>query len=332
MPFAILRFAKMKGGPAKSLEAHHERKKEKYRSNPDVDISRSAENYHIIAPQQSYYYEIQSRIEKAKCKVRKDSVKFVDTIITASPEFFQNRPPREAEEYFRRAADFLSREVGRHNIFSATVHMDERTPHMHLCFVPLTRDNRLSAKEVLGDRVKLTAWQDKFHAYMSERFEELERGEPAIETKRKHIPVRLFKQATALTQQRNEIQAVLDGINALNAGKKKEKALELMKKYYDGLRSFDSQLKQIERGNKDLQEAVNSLKDREKNLERRLYREQQGHNEAVNEMINLRSDYDDCMAFIRSIPKDLREQLVERYEYLQEMEQQRMDEEIELEY
>ena len=269
MPYAIMRFAKMKGGPAKSLEAHHERKKEKYRSNPDIDMSRSDENYHIIAPQFSYYYEIQSRIEKAQkenpmFKLRKDSVKFIDTIITASPEFFKNRPPREVEEYFRRAVRFFEEEVGKQNIFTATVHMDERTPHMHLCFVPLTKDKRLSAKEVLGDRVKLTAWQDKFHAHMSERFDDLERGEPAIETKRKHIPVRLFKQATALTMQREEIQMVLDGINPLNAGKKKEKALELMKKYYDGLRSFDSQLKQIERGNKDLLETINSLEYREK--------------------------------------------------------------------
>ena len=192
MPYAIMRFAKMKGGPAKSLEAHHERKKEKYRSNPDIDISRSDENYHVIVPLFSYYYEIQSRIEKAqkenpKMKLRKDSVKFIDTIITASPEFFKNRPPREVEEYFRRAVRFFEEEVGRRNIFTSTVHMDERTPHMHLCYVPLTEDNRLSAKEVLGDRVKLTAWQDKFHAHMSERFDELERGEPAIETKRKHI-------------------------------------------------------------------------------------------------------------------------------------------------
>ena len=200
--------------------------------------------------------------------------------------------------------------------------MDERTPHMHLCFAPLTKDNRLSAKEILGDRVKLTAWQDRFHAHMSERFEELERGEPAIETKRKHIPVRLFKQATALTQQRDEIQLVLDGINPINAGKKKEKALELMKKYYDGLRSFDSQLKQVERGNKDMQEAISSMKGRENDLERRLYREQQGHKDAVNSMIDLREEYDNCMAFIGSIPKELRKQLVERYEYLQAEEQE----------
>ena len=38
---AILRFEKHKGHPAGPLEAHHERKKEQYASNPDIDTSRS---------------------------------------------------------------------------------------------------------------------------------------------------------------------------------------------------------------------------------------------------------------------------------------------------
>ena len=45
---------------------------------------------------------------------------------------------------------------------SAVVHMDEKTPHMHLCFVPLTEDGRLCAKEIIGNKKKLTWWQDEF--------------------------------------------------------------------------------------------------------------------------------------------------------------------------
>lgn len=33
--------------------------------------------------------------------------------------------------------------------------MDEKTPHLHLCFVPLTADRRLSAKEIIGNRKTL---------------------------------------------------------------------------------------------------------------------------------------------------------------------------------
>ena len=60
---AILRFAKHKAGPAGALEAHHERTKEQYASNPDIDTSRSKDNFHIIQPAQKYRREIDSRIK-----------------------------------------------------------------------------------------------------------------------------------------------------------------------------------------------------------------------------------------------------------------------------
>ncbi|HBT64622.1 MAG TPA: plasmid recombination enzyme [Ruminococcaceae bacterium] len=321
MPYGILRFAKMKGGPAKSLEAHHERKKEKYASNPDIDISRSNQNYHIIAPQKSYYYEIQSRIEKAQCKVRKDSIKFVDTIVTASPEFFKSRPPEEVKDYFRRAVDFLAAEVGRRNIFSAVVHMDERTPHMHLCFVPLTPDNRLSAKEIIGNRVKLTAWQDKFHGYMSQQYPELERGEPAVETKRKHIPVRLFKQATTLTAQMEQIKETMNDMSAFNLSRKRETVMKQLAEWIPKVGSFEKWIKQVEKGNQDLKDSIAALKDEKQNLEKRVVYQQKKTENAVRDYNNLAGDYSDMMEFINSIPKDLYEDLVKRYQELQEVTQ-----------
>jgi len=213
MPYAILRFEKRKGGPASALEKHHERKKSQYASNPDIDQERSHLNYHLVEPHLKYYGEIQTRIEEAqrknpKCKVRKDSVKFIDTIITATPEFLDSLPPEQVRRYFERALEFLQQEVGAENIFSAVVHMDERNPHMHLCFVPLTKDNRLSAKEVMGNRNKLVEWQDKFHDHMAQEFPQLERGQVAAVTKRKHIPTRLYKQAHRLTDEMKQIPAV----------------------------------------------------------------------------------------------------------------------------
>ena len=51
---AILRFAKHKAGPAGALEAHHERTKAQYASTPDIDTSRSKDNFHIIQPAGKY--------------------------------------------------------------------------------------------------------------------------------------------------------------------------------------------------------------------------------------------------------------------------------------
>lgn len=70
MPYAIMRFEKRKGGPASAIEKHHERKKPRYASNPDVDTDRSHLNYHLVEPRHKYYAEIQSRIEQAQRKIR----------------------------------------------------------------------------------------------------------------------------------------------------------------------------------------------------------------------------------------------------------------------
>ncbi|MCS3039789.1 MobV family relaxase [Bacteroides thetaiotaomicron] len=56
-----------------------------------------------------------------------------------------------------------------------SLHMDERTPHIHCVVVPLTRDGRLSAKEVMGDRRKLSELQDCYGKAMQNKFG-LQRG------------------------------------------------------------------------------------------------------------------------------------------------------------
>ena len=63
---------------------------------------------------------------------------------------------------FTEALAFIEKYQAKDTIISAVVHMDEKTPHMHLCFVPLTADKRLSAKEIVGNKKKLTQWQDRF--------------------------------------------------------------------------------------------------------------------------------------------------------------------------
>ena len=50
MPYAILRFQKRKAGGVAACERHNERKKEAYKSNPDIDMERSKNNYHLVKP------------------------------------------------------------------------------------------------------------------------------------------------------------------------------------------------------------------------------------------------------------------------------------------
>ena len=80
--------------------------------------------------------------------------------MTASPEFFKDKKREEIQTFFQTALDFIKQEQNPDTIISAVVHMDEKTPHMHLSFVPLTEDGRLSAKEIVGNKKKLIKWQD----------------------------------------------------------------------------------------------------------------------------------------------------------------------------
>ena len=46
--YAILRFAKYKGPTLSRIEAHNERTKDAYASNPDIDTGRSRLNFHPV--------------------------------------------------------------------------------------------------------------------------------------------------------------------------------------------------------------------------------------------------------------------------------------------
>ena len=245
MAYAILRFAKHKGGASKALSAHHERAKEIYASNPDIDKNRTMQNYHLIAPRWSYGQEIHHRIRMAGCRVRKDSVKFVDTLVTVSPEFARVHEA-EMPEYFNRAFDFLKERVGEENIISAVVHMDERTPHLHLCFVPLTKDKRLSAKEILGNKKAMIRWQDDFYACMAERWPELERGTPAVETRRRHLTPQWYKKVTAMDAKLERLETALNDINMFNAGKKRGEAIALLAQLLPEVESFQVEIQRMQ--------------------------------------------------------------------------------------
>ena len=255
MPYTILRFKKLKGGAISGCERHNERKKEIYKSNPDIDVDKSIQNYHIIEPPKyTYSRKVKDLIKKSNCKTRKDSVMLVETIITASPEFMKKLSLEEQKEYFKRATDFMIDKVGKQNIISAVVHMDESNPHMHLVFCPINKENKLSAKSILGNQKSLSQWQTDYFECMHERWNELERGKSSIETKRKHIPTWLFKLSTALDSRYEQMTKLLSNANAFNVKKTKEEIMQI-------LITFLPQTKRFEKEIESLEPYIQSLKD-----------------------------------------------------------------------
>ena len=244
--YAILRFAKYKGPEIGHIESHNERTKEKYASNPDIDTSRSHLNFHLVSPERKYRAEAEKQIAEAGCRTRSDSVRVVEALVTASPEFFKGKKESEVRAYFKEALDFMQKHQSKGTIISAVVHMDEKTPHMHLCFVPLTKDKRLSAKEIVGNKKKLTWWQDEFWKHMVGKYPNLERGESASETGRDHIPPRVFKEAVHLNRQKEQIMAILNDTNPFNKKSKLDELEALLDKYIPGAEVLRTKLKKYD--------------------------------------------------------------------------------------
>lgn len=250
--FAILRFAKYKGPEIGHIESHNERTKEKYASNPDVDTSRSHLNFHLVTPQRKYRAESERQIAEAGCRTRSDSVRVVEALVTASPEFFKGKKKAEIKAYFQEALDFIREHQDPKTIISAVVHMDEKTPHMHLCFVPLTEDGRLSAKEIVGNKKKLTQWQDRFWEHMVKKYPDLERGESASETGRDHIPPRLVKEAFHLNRMKEQIMAILNDTNPFNKKVKLDELEALLGKYIPSAEALRTKLRKYDAAYKTL--------------------------------------------------------------------------------
>lgn len=257
--YGILRFAKYKGSEISRIEAHNERTKEIYASNPDVDTERSKYNFHLVKPTGKYRTEAEKQIAEAGCRTRTDSVRVVETLITASPEFFKGKKRAEVKEYFEYALKFILKHISEERILSAVIHVDEKTPHMHLSFVPITEDGRLCAKDIVGNRKKLTWWQDEFWKHMVKKYPDMERGESASETGREHIPPRLFKQAVRLNKQREMLMNLLAEVNPLNAKKKVAEIEALLDEYIPGVEQMKTKLRKYDTAYKALKTEIAEL-------------------------------------------------------------------------
>lgn len=223
--YAIMRIEKRKLGAVGRICNHHERLKAEYKSNPDVDPSRTHLNYHIVEPTAKYRKAVLDRIEEVGAKRRKDSVVMQDCFVGGTPDWLKGKSVEEQRKYFDYAYRFFENNFKKENIISAVVHLDEATPHMHLCFVPITDKGRLSSKDIIGGPKGLVGWQDKFYEYMHGKYTDITRGTPAKVSHRKHIPPFMFKVAGELYDHYGEICGAINDIGLVNNAKKKTQLL-----------------------------------------------------------------------------------------------------------
>ncbi|OZT10615.1 hypothetical protein CHN50_21100 [Priestia aryabhattai] len=197
-------------------------------TNLDIDKDKSSENIELVKCD-SYlkrFSEItldmrrehNERMKTTRSDRRKTFEQAIDGakndvacefLFTSDEEFFKGKSKAEIQAWAQDSLEFVTDEIGlsHDKIIHASVHMDEKTPHLHIVAVPLTEiyDGRrkediltISRHQFIKTKDDLSSLQDKYNERMNERGYVLERGTPK---EIRHQKVQAFKEQTHYHEQ-----------------------------------------------------------------------------------------------------------------------------------
>ena len=227
--FCIMRTEKRKRTDLGGIQKENTRTATEYnnRVSPGMDIFNVT-----LKESNNWLRDIDNEIKTAGARTRNNSVLALDTLYTASPEFFLGKTNEQNDNFFKDCLQFHENHFG--HIISAVVHYDETTPHLHVISVPLTKDGRLSARDVIGNKAKMSKTQDSFFEQVGRSYG-LERGiHMDGQEKKEHISaqeheLREIRQAIAKGQEQLEAIEHSEESARMRAQEFKQKAAELQK-------------------------------------------------------------------------------------------------------
>lgn len=216
--YAVVHMMKIKSGAVGGIQSHNNREHEP-KTNPDVDMSRSEDNYDLI-PCDNYKRSIKEKLSnlvESGRAVRKDAVVVCNFIVTSDNETMDALGADRQREFFQDSVKWFSDRYGADRVLNATVHMDETTPHLHIGVMPITQDGRLSAKAIFT-KTEMKAIQTEFARDVGEKYG-LERGVEGSE--RTHLSEARFKEQKAL-EMANEHGAIAQELQIIAEDCKQE--------------------------------------------------------------------------------------------------------------
>lgn len=147
------------------MSRHWKRENKNY-SNENIRQEFSYLNYNL-APERDYAW-LNNYVKEHQSKANSRLNVLCDWVVTAPVELTE---PKEQQRFFEETYQFLKKRYNHaDNIYSAYVHMDETTPHLHFAFVPITEKGNISAKEVTN-RLDLQTFHDDFQHYLDANLE-----------------------------------------------------------------------------------------------------------------------------------------------------------------
>ena len=239
MSYAIFRVEPInKLSDLAQIGSHNKREKKAYKSNPDIDITKTKYNIDLVPLSEKYikgFYNLtkeyklehDKRMEIMRDDRKKTFRQMVDDsnnvvadelLFTSDFDFFKGMSKKQIKKWADTCMEFVYNDLGytKEQILHATLHMDEKTPHIHCVVVPLIRkfDKRtntekwtISKKQYIKDKAHLSELQDKYYQRLIDNGFELERG--IKNSDNEHISIKEFKKITNKLDNRLEKQNYL---------------------------------------------------------------------------------------------------------------------------
>ncbi len=229
------------------IGSHNKREKQAYKSNPNIRLELSKDNIDIVPCNNKYvkqFYEITKEYkkehdEKMKTTRKERQKSFRDMVndsksvvadellFTSDKSFFKDMTREEIIKWANTCMDFVYQDLGytKEQVLHATIHMDEKTPHLHCVVVPLIRklDKRtntekysISKKQYIRDKLHLSELQDKYHDRMIKNGFDLQRGiknSDNIHLSMKEMKKMTRKQDRRLEQQEYRLTSIYDSLS-----------------------------------------------------------------------------------------------------------------------
>ena len=207
------------------IGSHNKREKKAYQSNKEIKIELSKNNIELVPLNVKYVkgfdeltkeykkeHDERMKTERADRKKRyhemlNSSKNCVadELVMTASHNFFKDMSREQIKEWADTCMEFVYNDLGykKEQILHATVHLDEKTPHIHCVVIPLVKkyDKRtnterytISKKQYIKDKIQLSQLQDLYHKRLTEKGYDLERGIKGSDNQ--HIKIKEYKKMT----------------------------------------------------------------------------------------------------------------------------------------
>ena len=130
-----------------------------------------------------------------------------------------------------------------------------------------------------------------------------------METKRKHVPTWLYKLGGRLDKQYAEIVSALSDINAFNAGKKRDKALEMVAAWLPDVEKFSKEISKQSAYIDSLKERIGQESDYAGRMRDEKYEQELKVQKANQRIFELQRTNQQMERLLKKIPPEVIEEL-----------------------